>query len=178
MSDPFRGQPPDKNEEKASEKTEQPDKSKEFSPINLEDAQIRRGTGQQKEQQKEQPDPSVDRSLAKIDLTFYAGANPGLQSAADRTRVPLRKSEDKPAESSARILPYKPLINDFLKTTDAYGDKKLNDAEQRQLKFSRESLSNAENVQDAVSDALHLARLYQHMRYIEEAKKAIAGKKK
>jgi rfaE bifunctional protein kinase chain/domain len=171
MSEPFKEPPPDKSEEKVAQNKEQPEKNKELSQINIPEEDLRRAaTGGV---QSNQPDPSVDRSLAKLDLTFYTGANPGLQSAADQTRIPLRLSEEKPAEVHPRMMVYKPLINEFLKNTDSEAGKKLSDAERRQLNYSREALSNANNLQDAVSDALHLARLYQHMRYIEEAKKAI-----
>lgn len=170
MSEPFKGQPPDKTEEKTPEKTERREETRESQPVNVQDLEIRRGIpGQQF-----RADPSVDVTLAKLDLTFFTGANPGMQSASDRTRVPLRKAEEKPIELAPHMTVYKPRIDEFLKTTDIQIDKKpLTDAERRQLHRSRESLSNANNLQDAVSDALHLARLYQHMRYIEEAKKAI-----
>ncbi len=49
---------------------------------------------------------------------------------------------------------------------------RLSRAEARGLSETRERLANCDNAKDALSNALHLARLYQHLRYIEEAKQA------
>ncbi len=49
--------------------------------------------------------------------------------------------------------------------------KKRSPAEEKDLEQSRDALRNATSPEDTLSKALHLARLYQHLRYIDEAKK-------
>src|SRR5262249_35049106 len=51
-------------------------------------------------------------------------------------------------------------------------DDKLTPAERQELDKTREHLENATSPDDIVDSALHLARLYQHLRLIEEATKA------
>ncbi len=71
---------------------------------------------------------------------------------------------------------FKPRINELLALTAPsherdYGPS-LSRAESKGLAETRERLANCDNLNDALSNALHLARLYQHLRYIEEAKRA------
>ena len=100
--------------------------------------------------------------LSKPAFTYYLGQKPQFQ---------LRKSDflkniEKP------LTEVKPLVDDFLKQTPEREDILLTPAEQNELSHSRDSLSRVSSSGDALSKALHLARLYQHLRYIEEAKKA------
>jgi rfaE bifunctional protein kinase chain/domain len=71
---------------------------------------------------------------------------------------------------------FKPRIEELLDLTAPSRDHEygpgLSRAESKGLSETRERLLNCDNVADALSNALHLARLYQHLRYIEEAKRA------
>jgi D-glycero-beta-D-manno-heptose-7-phosphate kinase len=173
MSDPFgnRGPQPDKDGE--AEKKAATEGPKDLPALNFDDVESGRAAGNTAANSaRPEQAGTADNHLAKLDLTFSLGGLSPL--AGDRTHMQLRKGEDTKTISDRPVTQYKPLINEFLKTTDFDAEhKKLNEAELRQLSSSREALSNATNMADALSDALHLARLYQHMRYIEEAKKAI-----
>jgi rfaE bifunctional protein kinase chain/domain len=160
MSDPFRGPTPDKDQN--LDKKESTESPKDLPSVKFDDAERAPGGGGA--QQQKSGGGGSEPHLSRLDLTYTGGLPPHLQ---------LKKGDEtKPIERA--ITQYKPLINDFLKNTDFNAQpKKLDDALVRQISQSREALSNATNMQDAVSDALHLARLYQHMRYIEEAKRAI-----
>ncbi|HNA74974.1 MAG TPA: hypothetical protein PKW73_16605, partial [Candidatus Obscuribacter sp.] len=83
----------------------------------------------------------------------------------------LRKSEyqtepDK-SDSKANVK-----VENFLNQTPVNDKEKRSPAEEKDLEQSREALKNAVSSEDRLSKALHLARLYQHLRYIDEAKKA------
>jgi rfaE bifunctional protein kinase chain/domain len=64
-------------------------------------------------------------------------------------------------------------VDKFLIETDLDHGKKLTDGELRELERSRRAVAEALTPEDRASNALHLAKLYQHLRYIEEAKKAV-----
>ena len=76
------------------------------------------------------------------------------------------KSEEKPSNE------VKNLTNKFLTETKSAADEKLTPAEKQDLSTSRDQLAQATDPSDVLSNALHLARIYQHLRYIEDAKKA------
>ncbi|MBX9951392.1 MAG: bifunctional hydroxymethylpyrimidine kinase/phosphomethylpyrimidine kinase [Candidatus Obscuribacterales bacterium] len=63
-------------------------------------------------------------------------------------------------------------VENFLSQTPVKEKEKRSPAEEKDLEQSREALKNAVSPEDTLSKALHLARLYQHLRYIDEAKKA------
>lgn len=172
MSEPFKNDKPenrdsvDKTDEKSAETT-----SKDTSSLTFTDVDTA-GKGMASAQR--QSSAAADSSLTKLDIEFGGGGSSGSGSSANAQRpsFQLRKSEFTRPETDKPIGLFKPTIDEFLKNTETNDDTKLTDAESRQLAFSREALSNATNGQDAVSEALHLARQYQHMRYIEEAQKA------
>ena len=83
--------------------------------------------------------------------------------------VRLLKGEESKNEVSLKI---KPLIDEFILATHISDDSRLSQAEKLGLSSARENLSHATGLTGVLSNALHLARLYQHLRYIEEAKKA------
>ncbi|MFN8551396.1 MAG: bifunctional ADP-heptose synthase [Candidatus Obscuribacterales bacterium] len=84
----------------------------------------------------------------------------------------LRKSEFiKPDEKPIGEL--KVAVDNFLKNTAREDDKNLTAAEVLELEQTRWAIENATNTPDLLSNTLHLARLYQHLRYIDEAKKAV-----
>ncbi|MBU6453834.1 MAG: bifunctional hydroxymethylpyrimidine kinase/phosphomethylpyrimidine kinase [Cyanobacteria bacterium REEB67] len=109
-----------------------------------------------------------------------AAANAGLFFPIGlRQHFQLRKSEFKKiagsngAEDVDRNLEkIRPELLDFLAQSPVKDDKKLTSAERAGLYESREALLAAGDLDEALSNALHLARLYQHLRYIEEAKRA------
>jgi rfaE bifunctional protein kinase chain/domain len=61
---------------------------------------------------------------------------------------------------------------DLLAKTPIKDDKNLTSAEKAGLYDTRDALLGSQDIDEALSNALHLARLYQHLRYIEEAKRA------
>lgn len=63
-------------------------------------------------------------------------------------------------------------VEKFLTETTVKEDGHRTAAEDRELDQARKGLQEAQSKDDALSKALHLARLYQHLRYIEEAKQA------
>ncbi len=87
--------------------------------------------------------------------------------------VPI-KSEFSQTSTDKTFEILKPQLLEFLElTAKASNDSsRLSRAEARGLSDTRERLVNCDNANDALSNALHLARLYQHLRYIEEAKQA------
>lgn len=160
MNDPYRGTPSDKQDtvdKKPEEKSGEPSLT-----IDGKEDKLAQNAMQQKH------DPSVDKTLGKLDISFGGGGGAGTQ----QPRIPLLKSEFAKPELDKPVAQLDPMIQNFLRNTPI--DERLASHDYlKQITDTRESLSNATNAQDAVSDALHLARLYQHMRYIEEAKKAI-----
>lgn len=69
----------------------------------------------------------------------------------------------------------KPRLSELLEATAnavTEADSRLSRAERKELDDSRRRLNQCDKSQDALSNALHLARLYQHLRYIDEALKA------
>ncbi len=88
--------------------------------------------------------------------------------------VPL-KSELAQADDEKTFEKFKPRLSELLELTGKATEAdaaRLSRAEEKGLSDTRERLANCDNAQDALSNALHLARLYQHLRYIEEAKQA------
>ncbi len=82
----------------------------------------------------------------------------------------VKAEEFKPDEKP--INDVKNLTNKFLTETKSADDEKLTPAEKQDLSTSRDHLAQAVDPSDVLSNALHLARIYQHLRYIEDAKKA------
>lgn len=83
----------------------------------------------------------------------------------------LRKSEyqTQPEKTDSQM---NVKVENFLNLTPVKDKEKRSPAEEKELEQSREALKNAASPEDTLSKALHLARLYQHLRYIDEAKKA------
>lgn len=83
----------------------------------------------------------------------------------------LRKAEyQTPPEKSDMQLLVK--VENFLNQTPVKDGENRSPAEEKELEQSRQSLKDAATADETLSKALHLARLYQHLRYIDEAKKA------
>jgi rfaE bifunctional protein kinase chain/domain len=69
---------------------------------------------------------------------------------------------------------FKPVIDIFLSETAPKEQKNLTAAEREQLAKHRQAIEESHSEAEVLSNALHLSRLYQHLRYIQEAKKALA----
>ncbi len=94
---------------------------------------------------------------------FVEGRTPQFQS---------RQADYSHARIEKPLPDFRSQIDDFLKETSAHEDIRLTAAEREELRESRDNLKRSLTGEDALAKALHLARLYQHMRYIEEARKA------
>ncbi len=151
--------------DKAPEKHAEPEQKLSFGevmPRDPREAAVR--SDLQKVPQKDST-PTIRADLpgpARPQFTFQFGQTPQFQ---------IRKSEflhdiEKPLSE------VKLLVDKFLKETPARDDETLTPAEANELTQTRDSLSQSSSATDALNQALHLARLYQHLRYIEEAKKA------
>lgn len=102
-----------------------------------------------------------------------ANANMGLTIPLGlRQHFRLRGVEVKKPEDSEKLKDLKNQADDLLKKTPLKDESKLTPAEHDDLVETRNNLANAEDLEDLLSNSLHLARLYLHLRYIEEARKA------
>lgn len=116
-------------------------------------------------------------TLQGKDSNLDANANAGLFFPIGlRQHFQLRKSEfpiDKDDKANKEAMhELKNRIDELIFATHINDDTKLTPAERQGLEHSRQNLQQASDLGEALSNALHLARLYQHLRYIEEAKKA------
>jgi rfaE bifunctional protein kinase chain/domain len=103
----------------------------------------------------------------------YESANAGMFFPIGlRQHFQLRKAEFKSPGDDKNLENIRPGILDFLAKTPIKDDKNLTSAEKAGLYDSRDCLLGSQDIDEALSNALHLARLYQHLRYIEEAKRA------
>jgi rfaE bifunctional protein kinase chain/domain len=165
MSDPFKGQPdeikesPDKQEIKENKDASS---NTPFSDISL---------AQGKSLPKE-TDVQAERQLGKLELELKPHANFTF-TLGGKAPFAIRKAEIPFMEREKHLTELKPLISNFLNDTKSIADETISELEQREIERSRNNLDNAASKDEVVANALHLARLYQHMRYIEEAKKAI-----
>lgn len=154
----------------ADKESKAPEKQPEAKPgLSFEDVMSQQAAASQdalgKETLPRDVAPAIRPDISAIpraQFTYQFGQRPPFQ---------IRKSEflhdiEKP------VAEVKPLVDKFLKETPARQDESLTPAERNELTQTRDSLSRFTNAADALNQALHLARLYQHLRYIEEAKKA------
>lgn len=123
---------------------------------------------------KEKPD-----SLSFSDLMSDKAQPGGASSSSSATPTSFSYMGDKPFfqarksefahETKGEI---KPLIDKFLKGTEPSDGDEMTETERLAILNTREELVKAQTAADGVLHALHLARLYQQLRYIEEAKQA------
>lgn len=117
-------------------------------------------------------DKSREFTLPKTS-EMSAAANAGLFFPIGlRQHFQLRKAEFKSPGEDKNLESIRPGILDFLAKTPIKDDKNLTSAEKAGLFESRDCLLDSQDIDEVLSNALHLARLYQHLRYIEEAKRA------
>ena len=115
-----------------------------------------------------------DTGLQKLDLEVAPRSTSAAYSfpLGQKPAFTLKKSEFLKPEEERSVLDLKPLISNFLNDTEITSEHKLEVAELKELYKNREALSSAQNLHEAVTSTLQLSRLYQHLKYIEEAKKA------
>lgn len=166
MSDPFK---PDSQEDAESQRPpEKPEQRAEQKNLPYAEKDAQQSTF------KTSSSNLDDTGLQKLDLEV----NPRSTSAAysfplgQKPAFQLKKSEFLKPEEERSVLDLKPLISNFLNDTELTSEHKLEVAELKELYKNREALSSAQNLHEAVTRTLQLTRLYQHLKYIEEAKKA------
>ncbi len=103
------------------------------------------------------------RTTAGTPFTYYMGKRPQFQS---------RQSEFLAAKLERPPKELRPLVDKFLKETPHAEEHRLTEAEQRELEKTRTALAKTTTAAEALHTALQLATLYQHLRCVEEAKKA------
>jgi rfaE bifunctional protein kinase chain/domain len=130
----------------------------------------------QKDQEKESAALSFDEVMSQPQGASSAHSTPdskGLGFAiGQRGFVQPRKSEFAGAKTDKPLSEVKPIVEKFLSDTTNEQDPSISAQEQEELTKRRDFLAQANSVDEVLSNALHLARLYQHLQYIEEAKKA------
>jgi D-glycero-beta-D-manno-heptose-7-phosphate kinase len=124
-------------------------------------------------QEKQEEKPAISFSDLMSDKAQGGGStsSPSPTSfsyMSDKPFFQMRKSEFT-HENKGEI---KPLIDKFLKTTEPSENDDMTETEKQAILNTREELTKATTAADGVLHALHLARLYQQLRYIEEAKQA------
>jgi rfaE bifunctional protein kinase chain/domain len=109
--------------------------------------------------------PGLDSEQLKMASKNFLGMPlPFQQAKKSEFKKDLSEEEQKLIESS---------INNFLTETAPRENEGLTPAERQQLTRDRQAIEQSTDLLETLSNALHLARLYQHLRYIEEAKKAV-----
>jgi rfaE bifunctional protein kinase chain/domain len=123
---------------------------------------------------EDKKDSNDDPSLSKIDIQFKG---PRSQTAfgfplGQGPPFNLKKSEFLKPDHDKPQHELKNLISNFLNDTKLVDEHKLSHKELKELHSNRDRLSSATSIPDAVQSALQLKRMYQEMKYLEEAKKA------
>lgn len=151
--------------------------SNSFSP--KDSAKDKSGSEPEKLENQDQAQDKDQKSISFSDL-MSDKAQPGGSSSAssatptnfsymgDKPFFQMRKSEFARKEETE----FKPLIDKFLQRTTPSEKHEMTDTERQAILNTREDLTKSETAEDGVLHALHLARLYQQLRYIEEAKQA------
>ena len=123
---------------------------------------------------EDKKDSHEDPSLSKIDIQFIG---PRSQTAfgfplGQGPPFNLKKSEFLKPDHDKPQHELKNLISNFLNDTKLLDEHKLSHKELKELHSNRDRLSSATSIPEAVQSALQLKRMYQEMKYLEEAKKA------
>ncbi len=157
-----------KGDDESGDKTRQTDKQPDNSTLSLSDIvaqekmQQAAASGQHAEAQQQNVAAVPEfRPSTSPQFTYQFGQSPAFQ---------MRKSEFL-HEKEQKVTEIKPLVDQFLKETHRE-DHTLSPAQLHELTKTRESLSRFTDPNDAISKALQLAKLYQHARFLEEAKAA------
>lgn len=115
-----------------------------------------------------------EKSLGKIDLQFSTTrSNTSLTyPLGQKGPFILKKSEFLKPDHDKQVHELKNLISNFLNETKLLDEHKLSHRELKELHKSRDELSSAKNVPEAVQKALQLRSLYKEMNQLKEEKKA------
>ncbi len=118
-------------------------------------------------------DPSTRNNQQAKDFTtkLDANANMGLTFPMGMRQFFTPRGVDVKSIEEQKELEDKK--NRFVKDTPLKDESILSEAEHKNLIATREALLQARTVDDIVSNSLHLTRLYLHLQYIEEARKAL-----
>ncbi len=97
---------------------------------------------------------------------------PFTQGIGQRPLFVSRKAEFE-HEKPEHLSQLKPLFVQFLKgTTAPQEDEKLSVTDKEELELSRKAIESSQSIQEAYLHAYHLASLYEHLGYSEEAERA------
>lgn len=125
---------------------------------------------------KEKADSAQDeKNLSKIDLQFSTSklTNTSITyPMGQKGHFVLKKSEFLKPEQDKLVHELKNLISNFLNDTRLHDEHKLSNWELKELNKSRDELSSAQSVPDAVQKALQLKSLYKELNRLEEEVKA------
>lgn len=115
-----------------------------------------------------------EKNLSKIDLQFSTTrSNTSLTyPLGQKGPFVLKKSEFLKPDHDKQVHELKNLISNFLNDTKLHDEHKLSSRELKELHQSRDELSSANDVPEAVQKALQLRSLYKEMNQLEEEKKA------
>ncbi|MBX9572865.1 MAG: bifunctional hydroxymethylpyrimidine kinase/phosphomethylpyrimidine kinase [Candidatus Obscuribacterales bacterium] len=115
-----------------------------------------------------------EKNLSKIDLQFSTTrSNTSLTyPLGQKGPFVLKKSEFLKPDHDKQVHELKNLISNFLNDTKLHDEHKLSSRELKELHQSRDELSSANDVSEAVQKALQLRSLYKEMNQLEEEKKA------
>ncbi len=171
MSDPFKDAAEQKDDQ--ADKKRVDDKAKDEPALSFTD--LTSGKSSEFAPSRSSIDFSAEKSLARLDIDISSRATGSFTTFPLGGGAPfqLRKSDFIHPEFEKPVSEFKPLINDFLHSTNLSENDKLSPAESKELDATRESLLGATTAAEALASALHLGRLYQHLRYLEEAKLAV-----
>jgi rfaE bifunctional protein kinase chain/domain len=123
--------------------------------------------------------PKADKNAPTGDSALDSLLNPsdGFQNLYGRTEKAFQpdifafKAEYKPEEPASKI---DELVDQFLRDTEFIEDPKPKEPENPELTTTRQELADAQNPDDIIDKLLKLARLYEHLQCVEEAKKAVS----
>jgi rfaE bifunctional protein kinase chain/domain len=96
-------------------------------------------------------------------FTFKDGQIPKFQ---------IRKGEFLHEKTELSLTEIKPFVDDLIKKTTRRDEDKLTESQRQELAESRKNLQTSARPDDAVLHSLHLASLFAHLGYIEEARQA------
>ena len=121
-------------------------------------------TGESREFRWQKPAAQGFNNDKLASKNFLGLALPFQQAKKSEFKTKLTDDEQKLIDIS---------INKFLTATAPQEYKGLTPAEKQQLFQNRQAIEQSNDLGETLSNALHLGRLYQHLRYIDEAKKAV-----
>lgn len=152
----------------------EPDKAKEANDKAENQAASKIDASALQKKHEDKKESNDDPSLSRIDIQFKGPRSQTSYGFPIGQGPPfnLKKSEFLKPDHDKQHHELKNLISNFLNDTKLVDEHKLSHKELKELHSNRDELSSATSVPDAVRSALQLKRMYQEMKYLEEAKKA------